>query len=71
MVYFLVKIRPFKTRINNFLEILNETTFLALFYTTYLFTDFILEPKAKDMVGWVFIGLIALNCIINLSLIIF
>jgi hypothetical protein len=40
MIIFLVANKPFKSNLNNFIEIFNEITFLLLLLLCYLFTDF-------------------------------
>lgn len=62
---FLVRIKPFETKTDNFLEILNESTHLLLSYLNYLFTDFIIDIDTKSMIGWLFIGIIGFNIGIN------
>ena len=39
MLIFLVKYNPFHSKINNFVEIVNETTFITLVYISYGFND--------------------------------
>ena len=60
---------PFQSKMNNFLEITNETTFLVLTYMLYLFTDY--TDYDKNILGWVFIGILVMNAIINVSVIMF
>ena len=61
---------PMHEKINNFLEILNESTFLTLTYLNFLFTDFVADIDMRYNVGWAFLGVLGVNVIINFAIII-
>ena len=43
----------------------NEFTLLICTYMLYAFTDFAADPNAKTSIGWVFIGIVGGNLVVN------
>ena len=70
MVAFISRCKPMQEKINNFLEILNESTFLTLTYLNFLFTDFVSDIDMRYNIGWIFLGVLGLNVVINFAVII-
>ena len=65
-------LRPFETRIVLWHEIFNEFSIrLLLFSLLVCQTDFIDNVGAKSTMGWVFIGIIVFNVIVNFGLVLF
>lgn len=69
MLSFLFKYRPFRSTINNFVEIVNEVTFITLVYISLGFNDLYEKAEFKIFLGWIFIGVIVLNTAINFIII--
>ena len=55
----------------NFLEIMNETTFLILCYFSFCFTDFVGSIDLRYLLGWIFLGFVGVNMGINFIMIIY
>ena len=60
---------PFGTLLGNFLELLNESTFLVLVYMNFLFTEFVDDIEMRYFIGYVFLGVLVINLCINLLVI--
>ena len=60
---------PFGTWLGNFLELINESTFLALVYMNLLFTEFVDDIEMRYFIGYVFLGVLSINLGINFFLI--
>ena len=70
MLAFISMWMPMQEKINNYLEIMNESTFLILTYLNFLFTDFVANIDMRYNVGWIFLGVLGLNVGINFVVII-
>jgi hypothetical protein len=49
----------------NGIEIFNELSFLTLIYFSFLFTDFVPDLNLRYSMGWIFLGITALNLFVN------
>jgi hypothetical protein len=54
-----------ETRLNNSLELLNESTFFLLININFLFTNVIEDMDVKYRIGWGFLCILALNLGLN------
>ena len=65
MITFVGYIPPFKSRLANFLEVLNEIFVLLTCYWLFTFTDFLSDAPTREFVGYLLvvttIGCIVLN----------
>ena len=68
---YLVYIKPFDTKIKNYLEIYNELTILISSYHMLLFTDFVMNEYISYNAGWSFLSFYFLNIVININVIIY
>jgi len=59
--------RPFESRGSNNNEAFNELCILSCSYTLFMFTDYNLNFEVREIAGFVLIGLILLNFIVNLT----
>lgn len=66
---YLLRVKPFKEKINNYLEIMNEFFYLYCIYHLYVFTDFYDDYKVKYKLGFSLIILVILQIAINLFVI--
>ena len=48
------------------IELFNEGTILAIVYTCLVFSDFVQDKEAKNQIGWISIGIILFNMLINI-----
>ena len=69
LIYF-IEYKPFRNSINNFMESLNEGFYLVTVYYMFIFSDIYEDYNMKYMIGWSFIAVVALQIIINFSIII-
>lgn len=70
MVLYIVKIKPFKEKLLNNLEVFNELCVLAKSYHLLLFTSLVADVEIKYKVGWSFIGVTAINILANMLVVI-
>ena len=63
---YLLTVRPFATKFQNYLEIFNETCVLATTYFILLFSDLIADIKIRYNLGWVMIGIVVFNILVNM-----
>ena len=65
MITFVGYITPFKSRLANFMELLNEVFVLVVCYWLFTFTDFLSDAPTREFVGFLLvvstIGCIVLN----------
>ena len=64
IAYFIISI-PYKVKIRNVMEILNELSLLLSLYCYLNFTDYIEELEMKNAMGWLLIYSTVLNLTIN------
>lgn len=60
----------FKLKGEMFSEMLNEFFIVMLLYHLLVFTDYISEQRAKDLIGWSMVATMLLNMFFNFALII-
>lgn len=65
MFVYLIVLKPFQERNMNLLEIFNELCILTYSYMLILFSDFVEISAIKYNIGWVSIGLVLFNILVN------
>ena len=65
IICYLARCRPIATWLGNFLELLNESTFLVLVYMNFLFTEFVADIEMRYFIGYVFLGVIGISLGLN------
>ena len=58
--------KPLESGLFNGLAILNECMLVFMGYQMYLFTDFVLEPETRYILGKCFLGFLYMNIAMNL-----
>jgi hypothetical protein len=53
----------------NRMELFNEYCLLNIFIFTFLFSDFIEDANLRYSLGWVFLGIAALNLFVNFGIV--
>ena len=66
MILYVGYVLPFAHYGFNILELFNEWCILAVIYTCLVFTDYVADKDVKQMTGWVSIGIVAFNMLINI-----
>lgn len=73
IIYYIYKVWPFTVSYLNYLEIYNEVTLILCALLTYGFSDYEAvetiekeRTQMKDMIGWVFIGIVGVYIAVNL-----
>lgn len=57
--------RPFKEKMVNFIETINELTILLCSYLVFTFTDFVDDASSQNLMGLVFIIVVGISIGIN------
>ena len=70
MLSYIACFLPFATRLGNFIELLNESTFLSLIYMNFLFTEFVDDIEMRYFIGYVFLGVLGVSLSLNFFFII-
>jgi hypothetical protein len=65
MLLFFADVKPMNQPFLNRMELFNEMTLLVCSYFLFAFTDFVPDANTRFMIGWAFIGLAALNILVN------
>jgi len=65
LLIFVGLVRPFASRVENILEMLNEYTILMIYCHCITQTDFVVEMAGRQAMGWSLIGLTTLNILVN------
>lgn len=65
MLIFFIVIRPLTMKYLNIMELFNEVTLLICSYYLFCFTSFVPDVEFRYFLGWIFIGIVALNIIVN------
>jgi hypothetical protein len=65
-IIYLIQCRPYEGRLMNLNEIFNEGCVLASGYTLLIFTEQVQEIAMREATGYIIIGLILLNFLVNL-----
>jgi len=65
---FSLAVKPFNSKLLNFIDIFNEISLLTCSYFLMIFNP-IIEPDVRYEVGWYFVGLIVITIIVNFVLI--
>jgi hypothetical protein len=71
IVIFYGKIRPLNEGFLNNMELFNEFTVMISSYMMILFTEFVEDPMMRAEIGWIFVGIIGINIIVNWSILIY
>ena len=74
---YVIKVRPLRDKLMNYIEIYNEVTLLSSTvlmigftdYTIYDFSDKKEEDNMRDTIGWIIIGIVSVYILINLFLV--
>ena len=64
-------LRPFKTPIDNNIELFNEFMILVVFGHLICQTDLVIEMKARSISGWSLIACLCLQILINMAVIVY
>jgi hypothetical protein len=67
---FILLFRPYKTALNNVVEMLNESFVIATVYIMHGFSFFIPSHSTRYKIGWFYIGIVGIVFILNLAVII-
>jgi len=67
---FIVLFKPYKTRLNNTVEILNESFVILTVYMIHGFSWFVPNRQVRYNIGWGYISVVGLVFILNLLVII-
>ncbi|TNV74823.1 hypothetical protein FGO68_gene10275 [Halteria grandinella] len=65
MLYYMIAVRPFRERLLNYLEIMNEVFVLCSSYHLLIFTDWVGEPNFQYLMGWSLNLLLILQFLLN------
>ena len=71
MLSWLVIIRPFDTKLKNYLERVNEGIVLVMSYVGFLFSDYVESPVMRYRFGFFYISLIAFGMVVNVLLMVY
>lgn len=64
---FVLLFRPYKTALNNVVEILNESFVIATVYIMHGFSLFIPSHRTRYQLGWFYLGIVGVVIILNLA----
>jgi hypothetical protein len=67
---FIILFRPYKTQLNNVVEMLNECFVICTVYIMHGFSFFIPSRRVRYDIGWVYIGVVGVVFLLNAVLII-
>jgi hypothetical protein len=65
-IIYLIQCRPYEDRLMNLNEIFNEGCVMASGYTLLMFTEQVQDIAMREATGYIIIGLILLNFLVNL-----
>jgi hypothetical protein len=71
MLSWLIIVKPFDTRLKNYLEGSNEFFVLILSYAGFLFSDYVDSPVTKYNFGFFYITLIGVPLVINIAVMVY
>jgi len=62
---FIILFRPYKTQLNNVVEMLNECFVICTVYIMHGFSFFIPSRRVRYDIGWVYIGVVGVVFLLN------
>jgi hypothetical protein len=65
---YLVSVKPYETKLSNYSEIFNEICILTCTNFLYIYTDYNTDVDLSFDTGFVIIGVVGLNIIVNVTL---
>jgi len=68
---YMISEQPLSTPKENFIEIFNEFTIMISAHITSVFLNVAIPQEARDLMGWVLMGLSAVNIVVNLIIIVY
>lgn len=68
MILYMLKVQPFKDKISNQAEIMNESVILFLSYILWALSDFTSDPKLKFGIGWFYSSVFILLVLSNIAI---
>ena len=67
MLIYLLHVKPYNDPKLTIQEVFNEITVLLSFYVLFTFTEWVWKQEVRYNLGWVQIGIIGLNLIVNIT----
>ena len=67
MLYYLIAYMPMWDTPLNIIFLFNEACLFVCTTMMFLFTDFVTLPEQRFTLGWVYLGILALNVVSNLA----
>ena len=68
VIAYMLHVKPFAEPSMNKQEIINETSVLVASYLLYLYTEYVSDAEMRYNLGWVHVGILGINLLINLSI---
>ena len=65
-IIYIIQFRPFIDSTTNLVEIFNECCILLSSYPLFVFTDYVSDKQVREIAGYLMIGIILLNFLVNL-----
>jgi len=70
MITYLYYVRPFKSKLQIYMEIINECFILTAVYFLVIFSEFVPNAKVRYNMGWGLISILSLQLLINIGVIV-
>ena len=71
VIGYIARVHPYERSIFNKMELFNEITVLIASYPLLVFTPWVWDQKPRLDVGWFLVACILINCIVNVSVMIY
>jgi hypothetical protein len=71
VIIFLILVKPYDSKLFNFIEIFNEACILVGCYLLYEFTQYENDPVVRYNYGWFMTVFMATNTLVNISALIY
>jgi len=68
---YLLEVKPYEDPFQNKLEVFNELFVLLSTYLILLFSPFLDNMNIKYNIGWVLVGIVCLNMVINMLIMLY
>lgn len=67
LILYVVTVMPFELKRDNWIEVMNESFILAIFYMTLgvIVNDYGISPEMKYNLGYAMMGVVLLNIVVN------
>ena len=65
-IIYIIQFRPYNDSTTNYVEIFNEWCILLSSYPLFVFTDYVSDKQIREIAGYLMIGIILLNFLVNL-----